>query len=77
MSNLPPTDPKDVEMESLITRRIREMGADIHVQVRSGHVTLSGIADDYEVKRDIDVVVKEIGGVHKLTNNIRVAPIAD
>jgi osmotically-inducible protein OsmY len=77
MSTLPPSDPKDVELESLIVRRIREMGADIHVQVKGGRLSLSGIADDYGTKRDIETAVKEIGGVRQVIDNIRVAPIAD
>ena len=74
MSDAHGSDPKDVELESLIHRRIREMGSDIRVSVKGGHVTLTGQAEDYEAKRDIDYVVKEIGGVREVTNQIRVAP---
>lgn len=77
MANYGASDPKDVEMESLITRRVREMGDEIHVSVKGGHVTLNGVVDEFSVKRDIDGIVKEIGGVQKITNNIRVARIAD
>jgi osmotically-inducible protein OsmY len=77
LSNYGASDPKDVELESLILRRIREMGDDIHVSVKGGYVTLTGAVDEFEVKRDVEEAVKEISGVQKVTNNIRVAPIAD
>jgi len=77
MASYGASDPKDVELESLIIRRIREMGDDIHVSVKGGHVTLTGAVDDFETKRDLDEAVREIGGVQKVTNNIRVARIAD
>jgi len=71
------SDPKEVELEGLIYRRIRETGADIHVHVTEGRISLSGIANDFETKRNIMAVVQEIGGVNEVTNNIRVAPFAD
>jgi osmotically-inducible protein OsmY len=77
MVNPMPSDPQDVELENLIIRRIRDMGADIHVHVKGGHVSLSGIADNYSDKRDIVAIVKDIGGVRDVTSDIRVAPIAD
>ena len=77
MANETPSDPQDVELENMIVRRVRDMGADIHVHVKGGHVTLSGIADNYQSKRDIVAVIRDIGGVREVTNNLRVAPIAD
>lgn len=77
MANYGASDPKDVELESLIVRRIREMGEDIHVSVKGGHVTLTGAVDEFAVKRDLEEAVKEIGGVLSITNNVRVARIAD
>ena len=71
------TDPKDVELETLIIRRIKGKGANIRVAVNGGQVTLSGMVDDYYTKRDIDSEVKGIGGVHILRSHIRVARIAD
>ncbi len=68
------SDPKDVELEALIYRQIRHMGSHIHVQVKDGHVTLSGTAEDFEDKRDIYGVVKAIGGVGVVTNQIVAAP---
>lgn len=71
------SNPKDVELEATITRAIRSMGEHIHVSVSGGHVTLSGTADDYSTKRDIVGFIRNVSGVHEVTNNIRVAPIAD
>lgn len=77
MANPYISDPKDVELEATINRAIREMGVGIHVSVKGGHVTVSGTADDYETKRDIIAAVRSVPGVHEITNNIRVAPVAD
>lgn len=68
-------DVKDVELESGITRKVRSLGGDhIHVTVKSGKVTLSGLADDFESKRSIVHAVQSMPGVFKLVNNIRVVP---
>lgn len=77
MNQQPASDPKDVELEQAIIREIREMGEHMHVSVRGGHATVSGTADDFETKREIISVVQGISGVHQVTNNIRVARIAD
>jgi osmotically-inducible protein OsmY len=77
MDPQPPSDPKDVELEQTIIREIRELGAHMHVSVRGGHATVSGTADDFETKREIMSVVQGIPGVHQVTNNIRVARVAD
>ena len=77
MDQQPLSDPKDVELEQAIIRQIREMGEHLHVTARGGHVTVSGTADDFETKRDILSVVQTTPGVHQVTNNIRVARIAD
>jgi hypothetical protein len=71
------SDPKDVELEAAISRAVRSMGIGIHVSARSGHVTLSGVVDDFETKRSISSVVHGVGGVHEIVNNIRVARVAD
>jgi hypothetical protein len=77
MINETHSDPKDVELASVITSRIRQMGEHIHVQVKDGVVHLSGTANEYEGKREIMVLVQGIGGVHKVVNNIRVARVSD
>lgn len=76
MANPFVSDPKDVELEEAVSRAVREMGFHIHVSARGGHVTVSGTADDFESKRDIIAAVRSISGVHDVTNNIRVVPIA-
>lgn len=77
MANQFISDPKDVELEEAVNREIRQLGFHMHVTARGGHVTVSGTADDYETKRQIVSVVRSVSGVHEVTNNIRVAPIAD
>ena len=74
MANPNLSDPKDVELESDITRRIREMGSHIHVTVRGGVASLTGSTDDFETKRSISEIVKGTHGVRKVTNNIKVFP---
>ncbi len=71
------SDPKDVELEALIIRHIREMGSHIHVQVKAGVVSLTGTANEFETKRAITTMVHEIAGVLKVVNNIRVARVSD
>ncbi len=71
------SDPQEVQLEALIHSRIRQMGTDIHVHVKDGCVTLSGSADDYKTKREIDVLVRGIGGVRELVNKLVVASITD
>ena len=75
MPNEAHSDPKDVELESLIYRRVSQMGLNIHVRVKAGQVSLSGTADDYETRRNIEMAVKEVGGVQKVINQIIVASI--
>ena len=72
MINGPNADPKDVELESVISRQIRGMGTHLHVTVKSSVVILSGSAEDFEDKRKIETTVKGIGGVHQVSNQIRV-----
>ncbi len=71
------SDPKDVELEATISRAVRSLGGGIHVTVHGGHVSLSGVVDDFETKRDISTLVHGMGGVRNITNNIRVARVAD
>ena len=72
-----PSDPQEVQLEALIQNRIRQMGTDIHVIVNGGQVTLTGTADDFKTKREIDVLVKGIGGVEDVINKLVVASITD
>jgi len=71
------SDPKDVELEAAVSRAVRSLGLGLHVGVRGGHITLSGIVDDYETKRDLLAVVRGVAGGHAITNNVRVARVAD
>lgn len=77
MANPYISDPKDVELEAAVSRAVRNLGVGVHVSVRGGHITVSGIVDDYETKRDIMAVVRDVAGGHSITNNTRVARVAD
>jgi osmotically-inducible protein OsmY len=77
MINETHSDPKDAELASVITSRIRQMGEHIHVQVKGGVVHLSGTTNEYEDKRGIMTAVQGIGGVHQVVNNIRVALVGE
>ncbi len=72
-----PSDPQEVQLEALIQNRIRQMGTDIHVIVNGRQVTLTGTADDFKTKREIDVLVKGIGGVEDVINKLVVTSITD
>lgn len=66
---------KDVELDSIITRRIRSMGAShVRVFVKSGKVTLTGMCDDFGEKRDIVSIARGTPGVVKVINQIKVIP---
>jgi hypothetical protein len=67
------SDPKDVELEAVVAREVRPFCANAHVSVRGGHVTLSGVAQDYDDKRDALNAARHVAGVHEVTNYIRVA----
>lgn len=69
----PQSDPKDVELENSISRAIRHMAKGVRIHVSGGHVTVSGIVDDYGTKRDISHAIQAVGGVREVTNNIRVS----
>ena len=69
--------PKDVLLEALIQERIRQMGTELHVLAKDGQVTLTGIADDFKTKREIDTLVEGIGGVREVINKIVVASVTD
>ncbi len=71
------SDPKDVELESVISREIGKMGTHLHVQVANGIVTITGSAEDFEEKRRIDTVVKEFAGKQQVINKIRVISTED
>ena len=77
MANPYISDPKDVELEAAISRAVRSMGIGIHVSVRGGHVSLGGVVDDFETKRDVSSVVHSAAAGHPVINNIRVARVAD
>ena len=77
MENQSISDPKDVELEATISRAVREMGQGIHVTVKGGHISLNGVVDDFETKRDVSSVVHSVAGARQITNNIRVARTAD
>jgi osmotically-inducible protein OsmY len=77
MANQNLSDPKDVEMEATISRAIRNLGIGLHVSVRAGHISLSGTVDDFETKREVNSVVHNVAGGHPISNNIRVARVAD
>jgi osmotically-inducible protein OsmY len=69
----PQSDPKDVELENSISRTIRHMAKGVRIHVHGGHVTVSGIVDDFGTKRHISQAIQAIGGVREVTNNIRVS----
>ncbi len=71
------SDPKDVELEGIIISRIRQMGEHMHAQIKDGVVHLSGTVNEFETKRSIMTLVQGIGGVHEVSNNIRVARVSD
>lgn len=77
MDNRNLSDPKDVEIEADISRAIRRRGIGIHVTVRGGEVSLSGVVDDFETKRGIESTVRGVAGGCTIHNNIRVARILD
>ena len=77
MANPYISDPKDVELEATISRAVRGMGLGIHVSVKGGHVSLGGVVDDFETKRDVSSVVHSVAAGHPIMNNIRVARTAD
>ncbi len=66
-------DPKDVELENEISRHVHNLRlGSFHVSVRGGHVSISGIVDDFFTKRQIGEEVRGMSGVHEITNNIKV-----
>jgi len=77
MDNLVHSNPKDVELEALITSRIRQMGEHIHVQIIDGVVHLTGTVNEFATKREIMTLVQGIGGVHEVSNHILVARVSD
>lgn len=77
MTNESHSNPNEVQLEALIQSRIRQIGSNLHVLVKEGLVTLTGSADDFETKREIDTLVKGIGGVREVVNKIVVASVTD
>jgi hypothetical protein len=67
------SDPKDVSLEHSIARVIQHLGKSFRVKVFGGHVTVSGIVSDYETKRHVAEEIRKVGGVRRVTNNIRVS----
>jgi osmotically-inducible protein OsmY len=68
----PHKDPQEVELETHISREIGGMGLHLHVEVKAGVVTLTGSTEDFQNKRQIDALVKQLAGDHKVSNQIRV-----
>ncbi|HVM31771.1 MAG TPA: BON domain-containing protein [bacterium] len=77
MLNFQQEDPKDEDLAQAIAREIFSMAAGAHVSVKGGHVTVSGMVDDYATKRDVTAVIHGFSGVKTLCNNMRVTPIGD
>lgn len=77
MTNETNSNPGEVQLEALIQSRIRQMGTSLHVLVKEGVVTLTGTADDFKTKREIDTLVKGIGGVREVINKIVAASVTD
>jgi osmotically-inducible protein OsmY len=73
MDSIVASDPKDVELEALISRTFRAKGHDIRTTVDGGTVTLFGVVDDFDTKRFIDPEAQGIAGVRRLNSRIRVA----
>lgn len=74
MTNNPyESDPRDVELEHEISQHLHNLGVErYHVSVHGGHVTVSGFVDDFGTKREASDMIHGLGGVHEVTNNIRV-----
>ena len=68
----PYSNPKDFELETIVRERLGGMGHHLHVSVKEGVVTLTGSAEGYQEKREIETEVKMIAGVHHLVDEIRV-----
>ncbi len=77
MLNFNQSNSKDAELGSAISRMISGMASGLHVSAEAGHVTISGMVDDFGTKRDISAAVQGMGGVKTLSNCIRVTPIGD
>jgi len=77
MSNLQESDPRDVELENAVSRAIHGMASSIHVSVKAGHVTVSGVVDDFSAKRELTSAVQSVAGVKTITNYVKVTPIGD
>ncbi len=66
-------DPKDVEQANEISRHLQNLGiGDFHVSVKGGHVMVSGTVDTFADKRKITSDIQGFGGIHGVTNLIRV-----
>ncbi len=77
MSDLSPSNPKDAELENTVTRAVHGLAAEFHVSALAGHVTISGMVDDFAAKRDIYLVVQGVAGVKTVSNRVKVTPIGD
>lgn len=66
-------DPKDVELANEISRHLENLDiGEFHVSVKGGHVTVSGTVDDFADKRRVTSEIHGFGGIHGITNNVRV-----
>jgi len=55
----------------------REVARNIQVTSRNGDITLSGMVPDQKAKDVIEIRAREIAGVHKVHNNLKVEPKSD
>jgi osmotically-inducible protein OsmY len=69
----PYSDPRDVELEHEVSQHLHNLGVErYHVSVNAGHVTVSGMVDDFGDKREVTDMIRGLGGVREVTNHIRV-----
>ncbi|HVZ81608.1 MAG TPA: BON domain-containing protein [bacterium] len=65
--------PQDVQLASEISRHLQNLGVgELHVSVKGGHATISGSVDNFSDKRRVTGDVQGFGGIHGVTNLIRV-----
>jgi hypothetical protein len=67
------SDPKDVELAAVVARQVRPFCANAHVSAHGGRITLSGVVQDYDDKRDALNAARHVAGVREAANYIRVA----
>ena len=67
-------DPRDIELEEVITRVIRGRGKHekVHAIVRDGRVNLAGSVGGLEGKNEITQLVEALPGVKSVVNHLRI-----